>query len=230
MNIEYSHYKKMNVKHLNNEFIQECISGNIKVIKYLLTSPELKYHADIHIREDDALRLACQYGHLNLVKYLLTSPKLKYNSKIRIYKNKNDNCFYWACLEGHIAIVKYLLIEFPLKEDYKKIWSMIGLRISCYKERTDILDFLLNTNEPNLEINIHARNDQIFKNVCRFKKIKTIEYLIFNHEINKTEDILFDLNSHNELEVSKMFEVRDFRNCLAEKLSLSQSTLIKHKI
>ena len=33
---------------LNKKFTEACGTGNLEIVKYLLNSPELKIHADIH--------------------------------------------------------------------------------------------------------------------------------------------------------------------------------------
>ena len=46
-------YNKLNQEELNKQFINACKDGNLEIIKYLLTSPELKEHSNIHTRNDE---------------------------------------------------------------------------------------------------------------------------------------------------------------------------------
>ena len=87
-------YKTLTQKKLNKVFINSCQKGHLEIVKYLLTSPELKEHANIHAQDDLGFRLACNYGHLEIVKYLLTSPDLKEHADIHA---DNDYGFGWAC-------------------------------------------------------------------------------------------------------------------------------------
>ena len=70
-------YKKLNQEELNEQFIDACKNDDLDIVKYLLTSPELTEHADIHASNNLGFIKACFYGHLEVVKYLLTSHELK---------------------------------------------------------------------------------------------------------------------------------------------------------
>ena len=55
-------YKTLTQKQLNEVFIDSCQEGHLEVVKYLLTSPDLKEHADIHADNDLGFRWACKKG------------------------------------------------------------------------------------------------------------------------------------------------------------------------
>ena len=59
-----------------------CRRGFLEIVKYLLTSPEVKHHADIHRYSDEPIKSACIFGHLDIVKYLLESPDLEDHANI----------------------------------------------------------------------------------------------------------------------------------------------------
>ena len=101
-------YKKLNKKKLNDQFFDACRDGHLEVVKYLLTSPELKKHADIHAKDDLGFIWACRYGRLEVVKYLLTSAELTEHADIHA---KDDWGFIWACENGHLEVVKCLIID-----------------------------------------------------------------------------------------------------------------------
>ena len=113
-------YKTLTQKQLNKVFIDSCENGHLEVVKYLLTSPELTEHADIHAQDDLGFRLACANGHLEIVKYLLTSADLKEHANIHA---QDDLGFRWACFYGHLELVKYLILDMSIEktkhiEDY----------------------------------------------------------------------------------------------------------------
>ena len=87
-------YKKLNQEELNDQFIDSCAYGYLEVVKYLLTSPELKEHADIHAQDDFGFSWACRYGRLEVVKYLLTSTELTEHADIHA---QDDLGFRLAC-------------------------------------------------------------------------------------------------------------------------------------
>ena len=69
---------------INNELKVACKKGYLTQVRYFLTSPQLKTHANINDDEiEPALTLACSAGHLEIVKYLLTSSDLKEHAKIK---------------------------------------------------------------------------------------------------------------------------------------------------
>ncbi len=82
-------YKKYNKQQLNDEFISACRNGNLEIIKYLLTSPDLKEHADIHAENDLGFRNACRDGHLEVVKWLIIDMNIDKTTYIE--KNLNEN-------------------------------------------------------------------------------------------------------------------------------------------
>ena len=52
-------YKKLNQEELNKQFIDGCKNDNLDIVQYLLTSPELTEHADIHAADDLGFIVAC---------------------------------------------------------------------------------------------------------------------------------------------------------------------------
>ncbi len=91
---------------LNNTFVKACNNGDLEVIHYLLTSPELMHHADIHVEDDLCLVAAAIKGHLDVIKYLLISPELTWHANIHA---QDDAAFKLACLYHKLDVVQYLL-------------------------------------------------------------------------------------------------------------------------
>lgn len=113
-------YKSFGLKGLTKRFKMACLSGNLDIISYMLTSKDLKENIDIHTADDFAFRMACKRGYLNIVQYLLSSPELVEYADIHVYKNI---AFRQAQENGHNEIVKYLLsfkLEAELKEHFNK--------------------------------------------------------------------------------------------------------------
>lgn len=115
-------YKKMNKNKLNEELLIASQSGNLELVKYLLTSPNLEQKANIYTLDyfnKSPLMLACQYGHLELVIYLLTSPDLKEKSNINSENFKGWNSLVVACDEGYFNIAKFLIVDMNMTIDNK---------------------------------------------------------------------------------------------------------------
>lgn len=67
--------------------------SNLEVLEYLLTSPELRYHPDIHAEDDMALVYAANLGQIAAFDFLLYSPKLIQHANLHA---QNDGVFEWA--------------------------------------------------------------------------------------------------------------------------------------
>lgn len=142
--------KKLSQKDLNTYLILACGNGYLDKVKYLLTSPKLQIHADIHAEDDSPIVCASYHGYINIVKYLLSSSELKEHS------------------------------------------------------------------------NIHAQDDFAFRTACDSEKIETIQYYIFDLNIEKSifiEKHLNERNGHFIEKVKYMFKVRELSEQLESKKS-----------
>lgn len=106
---------------LHFEFIHACEYGYMEDVRYLLTSPELKYHADIHTMEDFGFRLACSNGHLPIVEYLISSPELTEHANVHI---RHDYGFRYACEHERYDTTAYLFQVFEA-EQYPKTATLL---------------------------------------------------------------------------------------------------------
>ena len=70
-------------------------NGRLDVVKHLI-----ECGADIHIRDDEALRCASRVGRLDVVKYLVEC-----DADIHAC---NDSTLIWASINGHLDVVHYL--------------------------------------------------------------------------------------------------------------------------
>lgn len=160
---------------INSAFIKMCESGNLSLISFLLTSPNLKYRANIHHENDIGLTFSCQNGHLEVVKYLLTSPEL------------NEHCShdidFWTllypCQNGYIDIVKFLFSEILVNVE-EKIQSCKerALYQACNRGHLNIIEFIANEypEDKTLEKNIVV----FFNAACRNGHIHIVDYLLNN--------------------------------------------------
>lgn len=132
-------YKKMNQNDLNDELIFFCTLGEIDKVRYLLTSPELQKHANIHAQDDASLIEACRYGKLEIIKFLLTSTDLKEHAYVNAQQNQ---ALTYACNFGYFDIIKYLLTSSELKEhaDIKNNKSFLN---ACEKGHLEIIEYFI---------------------------------------------------------------------------------------
>lgn len=106
-------YINLTNKKIEEKFIKYCNSGHLDIVKYLLTSPDLKEHVDIHACNDGGFQWACLNGHLDIVQYLLTSPELKDHVNIHTAK---DYGFQWSGINNHFNIIQYLILDMNIKK------------------------------------------------------------------------------------------------------------------
>lgn len=104
MNEPFEHIKNylktsyLSQEDINHFFYLACNNGKYSLVEYLLTSPELSIHADIHYNDDCVIHCVTEHGYSVLVKYLLTSPNLKEHIYIEkylddIFENSLENLF-----------------------------------------------------------------------------------------------------------------------------------------
>jgi hypothetical protein len=98
---------------LNESLLDACTHGDLDKIKYILTSPELEYHGDIHYKKDSPLSLAVFSRKLEIVKYLLSSPDLKEHANLHA---DGDNAFLCAAYYNHSDIVNYFIFDFKIEK------------------------------------------------------------------------------------------------------------------
>lgn len=138
----YEKYKDSSQEFLNLKFTSLCLAGNLAEVAYVLTSPELTVHADIHTRDDIGFIYACQKQDFLLIKYLLSSPDLKEHANINA---KDDLALTYACSsDGSLDIVKYLLSSPDLKKhsDLHNDNDAV-FKSACANHHLDILQYFI---------------------------------------------------------------------------------------
>lgn len=144
MNEFYLQFRKLSQNKLNIEVIQACQNYEFEKLKYLLTAPELKKHAQINYKGGNSLlETACILGNFPAVNFLFTSPELKG----QLDKNAStdgsfspdffDNPFNYAVVGKHYDIVKFFIFDMNV-------------------EKTELMDYFLKKLE-------HANIDNWFK-------------------------------------------------------------------
>lgn len=108
----------------NSVFERICGNGDIEMITFIFTSPELKDKVNIHSYNDFCLRSACHLGYVEVVKFLLDSPKLEEHADVLATDSTQMNSFLRACKKGETEIIQYLLqhdkyktVLLPYKEE-----------------------------------------------------------------------------------------------------------------
>ena len=156
--INKEQYQHLNKNELKNELLYACRYGYLDIVQYLLTSPDLKKHVDIHCKTPsgwDALIFACINGHLDIAQYLLTSPELKEHANIYHKNNDGDNALMFACINGHLNIIQYLIIDMNMKKKKKTIKWLQGNN----KDNMVYSNVLILIESRNYSRNLHQQLD-----------------------------------------------------------------------
>ena len=128
----------MLVSNLNDALIYACHYGNIRYVKYFLTSTELVLHANVHglnplindsligsvqknfpqlvlinsYKISKPLKTAFLQNHLHVVDYLIKSPDLKEHADINA---ASDEIFKYAIINGHSEIISSLVFDYDIE-------------------------------------------------------------------------------------------------------------------
>jgi hypothetical protein len=214
----YEYFKKASKRDLNFELVKACENNELHVVQYLLTSKELKTHADIYTQESKGFIVACGKGYVDIAKYLVESDELEDH----INPSFNDNNgFKVACENGHLGIVSYLLNSTKLSTSNEQELIDSGLNDACCNNHLDVVRYLLTSPELKTHANLHANNDSAFKMACIYGHTDILNYFIFDMNIKQTADMQEYLEKYpNEKAiVDNLFKVRDLHNELKNDLA-----------
>ncbi len=120
-------YQQYSLYDLNDAFIEACKKNNISIVKYLLTSPDLATRVNIHVYNDEGLRIACEHRCYKVIEYLLLSPDLHEHANVHL---KNDIIYSFFC---EISDYRILKILFQLK----------GKNRILFQEREENIDWAM---------------------------------------------------------------------------------------
>lgn len=153
----YEEYGHLSKEELSDQLLGFCDIGQLKEVKYVLTSPELKEHADINYLDDAPLKWACYKNRLEVVKYLLTSNELKKHANISA---ENDEPFSLALQRGNINIIEYFIFDQNIPKSEHIIKHLNAL--PYFKEKIDKM-FLVRDSNNQLNIELPINSNMIKK-------------------------------------------------------------------
>lgn len=84
MNIEF---KSISQKELDAKLIEFCHVGDLDKVRYLLTSPELTIHANVHALGDTPFYKAMNNKNYEIIEYFIFELNIQKDSSIKSYLN-----------------------------------------------------------------------------------------------------------------------------------------------
>lgn len=230
-NIDFTVWKKkLDILQLNEELIFGCGNNRLDIVQYVLTSPELQKHADIHYENESALRMACSQGFINIINYILNSPDLKDHANPDI---PGLSIIETATYNGRLDVIKYFLNHPKFEASSLKQITGHPLVMASGHGFLDIVQYFLT--EPKFKdlTDLHANKESAFKFACSNEQFTIIKYYIFDMNIEKSENITnWLLNRKNDftIEVDRLLVIRELNKDLNIELDENKSNKMKVKV
>lgn len=147
-------YNELNQKEINKQFLRACKKNDLELVKYLLTSDELKFKAELNISKQTGYAnpdkegfvpfiMAVQYNAPDVTKYFIENLKwletLKYEAKIEILSK--------SVFSKNIDLIKYVsksILKITSINDYQKPYFLSHVFDSIVDtENREALDYFL---------------------------------------------------------------------------------------
>ena len=209
-------------------FFEASNTGNLDVIKDLLTLPGNKYQRFLFFLINPCFLHACMYGQINIVKYLLTSSDIKTHAEIN---TDNDDGFISACGAGHLDVVKYLLSSSDLKNHSNiNASSNKAFSSSAGFGHLNVIKYLFSM--PKIKENIITKEEcsnLAFSVACIKNQLHILQYIILELNIDKSPMVEILMKNTNNTEALKIFELRDLKTNIENELNVSNTTTISTK-
>lgn len=244
----YEQFKDLSQKALDDALIDACLHNELDKVKYLLASPYIRKHANIHANDDGAFFAAYNNWHMNIVKYLSASEELKKHSNLGFFATTifeiacENNDVNWikgllkfpyvhqqvkktnyhieaACYKGSLNAVQYFLETPEIAKDITI--STYLLHESCKNGHLPLIKYLLESPNIKKHIDFHAEEDWAFQLSCGTENYELIKFYIFDLKIEKTNAIQRELAhaTNNFMKnVADMFKMRELNQVLEKEL------------
>lgn len=159
-------YTKLSQHELNNELVKACEIGDLELAKYLISSNELSFHADISHNKWKAVKLATAAGQIEVVKFFLEDIQNHYPNIV----------WHVACRNGQVEILKHLFTTEEFQSEYAPIGYYGGL-VASDAGKTNVLEYFLNS-EKFAPFITNEKIMEFFYSACSSDYINVLDYLI----------------------------------------------------
>lgn len=217
----------MNKSSLNQTYINACEKGDLELIKLILTSKDLKKHANPYLFNDGCLSIACKENYIEIVKYFLTTNDLE---RILNIHTDNEKPLQTACNQGNYEIAQYLLTSQELKEHANIANNNDAILIAtCKGANIDLLDYLLTSSDlkNNLSINKEII-PKLIKVILDNNLLSISAYLINNNESFKEK--IMEVNFKQFSTIKKQLKNKILKDKLSDQLNFSNEKGKKIKL
>lgn len=185
------------IKKLEQQFVYACSINDIKKIK-------------------DIIEILGYKKETNLLKKAINFFKLKY-LKLIYKKNIIDSFLIKSCQHNNVELVKYLISSDELGiHPSEKAQSENSLRWSCGS--MELIRYLITSEDLKKKPSIHFGNDFLFRQACYVENKEMLQFLIFECDIQKTEEMKDYLMQHPSSEADKLFHLRSLNKKLNKEL------------
>ncbi len=86
-----SDYKNITQSELNLSLISACKKGNLNKVVFLLTSPELIDHANLHCSLDSPFRYANKSKHMDIIRFFIIDMNIEKTDAIKVNLKYHPN-------------------------------------------------------------------------------------------------------------------------------------------
>jgi hypothetical protein len=157
-----------------NVFQSSCRNGQIEIAKWLHKLGGI----DIHANNELAFRWSCSEGHIEVAKWLYSLGGVDINALMN--DNTEDDAFQWSCKNGHVKVAKWLYSLLRGVDDFAI--RQHAFRSSCINGHIKVAKWLYSLGEadeadPEVGVNIHVDNNDIFQWSCCFGHIEVAKWL-----------------------------------------------------
>lgn len=170
--------RQMNMKTINNKYINACLIGDTEVIEYMIKKEDKRIKT--HQLLTECLEIACRAAHKDIVDIIL-----KYRN-ITICK---DDALYYACMGGNIEIINMIVnvcLRIYTDEDMKKQW-LYSVDGACRGGNTNIVKLCIKKIPPDL-CDIDFWNNCLYS-ACESGNIHLVNYILDKGATNYNESL-----------------------------------------
>jgi hypothetical protein len=134
--------------------------------------------------EMETLLSSSQSGDIKKIDAILKDDRIK------IFKHLIPEMFNLACKNNQLKLIEYFLTDRNAQVFHDvHLKSSKGIVLASQRGYLDIVKFLVSSNKIKKHSDIHADNDILFITAYSAKRENIIEYLILDHNLEKTKAI-----------------------------------------